>query len=144
MADIPFDPASVSPSPLPLAHLSLSFFCLCSLFLVSCHYLPLHPSAFLPFLVSSLVVVIFPSVTSLSASPLLLIVCVCLVCCVVVLSCPVWRRFPRCPELNSCKGHICTQMDAHRGPEDNTQPENHRHTCFARSHLQLVMQHYCM
>lgn len=44
--------------------------------------------------------------------------------------------------LNSCKGHMSTQIDAPRGPQDNTQQGNPMHCCFAHSHLQLMMQHH--
>lgn len=146
-ADIPFDPSSVSPSPLPLAHLSLSFFCLWSLFWVVCLYLPPHPSAFLSFPVSSLCSCCHLSFNApwrlcLSRLSSSLYVCVLhVVCCPPV---PCLPLFPSMTELrlNSCKGHIRTQIDVHRGPEDNTLQGNHMHTCFARSQVQLMMQHY--
>lgn len=80
-----------------------------------------HPSAFLSLML-----------TSLSASPLLLTECVCLLCCLFSsgavfadASLPMVKL-----RLNSCKGHMRTQIDAHRGPEDNTQPGNHKQCLF--------------
>lgn len=72
--DIPFDPSSVSPSPLPLAHVFLLFM----QFILGLYLHPLSTPLRLP--VNSLCSCCH---LSLSASPLLFAAYVCLLCCVL-------------------------------------------------------------